>query len=115
MKYRIFQMVLGENDFDEGPKVDAIRGVMASFDNEKLRDRVARAIEFYDHVANVEANDLEHVFEIMNRWSEEDEERVERLLPLHSLSVGDVLEVDGMIYICASFGFIDLIKRNEAA
>lgn len=59
----------------------------------------------YEHVANVQTSDLDEAFLIMNRWSETDENRVERLEPLHSLSVGDVLVDGDMAFVVASFGF----------
>ncbi len=64
--------------------------------------------EHYNHVANVDANDMEKAFELMNLWN--DESKVERLGPCSSMSVGDILELeDGSKYRCASFGF----KRLE--
>jgi len=48
-------------------------------------------MEFYDHVADVDATNLDQIFMIMNRWEPSDEALVTRHAPLHSLSVGDVL------------------------
>lgn len=60
-------------------------------------------------VATVEADDLEHVFTIMNRWSATDEASVTRLARLHSLSVGDVvIDVDGNAHVVAPLGFTPL-------
>jgi hypothetical protein len=64
----------------------------------------SKYFQFYDHVANVDAADLEEAFTLMNLWN--DESKVERLGPLSSMSVGDILETeDGQRYRCASFGF----------
>lgn len=64
----------------------------------------AENFEMYDHVANVDTDDMEHAFTLMNLW--EDESKIERLGPLSSMSVGDILEMeDGSRFRCASFGF----------
>ena len=61
-------------------------------------------IQYYSHVANVDTNDMEAAFSLMNLWN--DESLVERLGPCSSMSVGDILEMkDGSKYRCASFGF----------
>ena len=59
--------------------------------------------QYYDHVANVDTNDMEEAFALMNLWN--DESKVERLGPCSSMSVGDILDVDGKLYRCASMGF----------
>jgi hypothetical protein len=60
--------------------------------------------QFYTHVANVDTNDMEEAFELMNLW--EKEYMIERLGRCSSMSVGDILEMeDGTRYRCASFGF----------
>jgi hypothetical protein len=46
---------------------------------------------------------MEEAFELMNLWN--DESKVERLGPCSSMSVGDILDVDGKLFRCASFGF----------
>ena len=64
--------------------------------------------EYYNHVANVDTNDMEEAFSAMNLWGEG--VAVEKLGPCSSMSVGDILEMeDGSKYRCASFGF----KRLE--
>jgi hypothetical protein len=73
----------------------------------------AEQFKFYTHVANVHnddpyTDDMEEAFKLMNLW--EDESKVEKLGEFcSSMSVGDILEVDGKFYRCASFGF-DLIE-----
>ena len=63
--------------------------------------------QLFTHVANVFAYDLDDAFRIMNRWSDEDESKVDRLTRLHSLSVGDVLvdEATGKAWLCAPVGW----------
>ena len=63
----------------------------------------AENFQYYAHVANVDTNDMEEAFELMNLWN--DESKVERLGPCSSMSVGDILDVDGKLFRCASFGF----------
>lgn len=59
--------------------------------------------QYYTRVANVDTNDMEEAFELMNLW--EDESKVEKLGPCSSMSVGDILDLDGKLFRCASFGF----------
>ena len=68
-------------------------------------------LKYYTHVANVHnddpyKDDMEEAFELMNLW--EDESKVEKLGRCSSMSVGDILEVDGKFHRCASFGFVAL-------
>lgn len=62
--------------------------------------------KFFNPVARVDANDMEHVFELTNRWH--DLERVRRYMPMHSLSVGDIIEChtgEHEYYMVAGYGF----------
>ena len=56
----------------------------------------------YVHVADLDTNDLEEAFAIGNIGPEE---KYTRHLPMHSVSVNDVLEKDGIYYRVASSGF----------
>jgi hypothetical protein len=61
-------------------------------------------LQFYDLVAEVDTNDMEEAFELMNLW--EHPERVTKIGSPNSMSVGDVLENEaGELFLCASFGF----------
>jgi len=62
----------------------------------------AENFQYYTHVANVDTNDMEKAFAAMNLW---EGATVEKLGPCSSMSVGDILEVDGKLFRCASFGF----------
>lgn len=65
--------------------------------------------KFYTHVANVNLDDMEAAFEAMNLWEESKYfDYVERLVCCSSMSVGDILEKDGQLYRCSSFGFTAL-------
>jgi len=62
-----------------------------------------------DMVATVDTTDLDEAFAIMNRWTDSDEAKVTRLAPLHSLSVGDILETDdGKFYLVDDWGFEEI-------
>ena len=62
------------------------------------------SFKFYEPVAEVDAVDLEEAFKLMNLW--EEPEKVRKLkMRVPSMSVGDVLEMDGDLYRVASFGF----------
>jgi len=62
---------------------------------------------YFEHVSNITANSLEGVFEVGNIGPEEN---IERLAPMHSVSVGDVVEdMDGKLHVVASFGFEEIV------
>lgn len=66
----------------------------------------AENFQYYTHVANVDTNDMENAFEAMNLWEESIYfEDVFKLGRCSSMSVGDILEVDGKLFRCASSGF----------
>ena len=62
--------------------------------------------KFFNPVARVEASDMDHVFELTNLWNNKD--AVRRFMPMHSLSVGDIIEThtgEHAYYIVADCGF----------
>lgn len=60
--------------------------------------------DFYDHVADVDTNDFEEAFRLMNLW--EEPTRVARFGKVASMSVGDVVEdMEGNLFMVSSFGF----------
>ena len=66
----------------------------------------AENFQYYTHVANVDVNDMDAAFEAMNLWEESIYfEDIFKLAPCSSMSVGDILDVDGKLFRCASFGF----------
>lgn len=67
----------------------------------------AENFQHYTHVANVDVDGFEQAFRAMNLWEEDENfDRVERLVPCSSMSVGDIVaDHDGTLYRCASFGF----------
>jgi len=57
----------------------------------------------YQLVADIKAVDLNHVFQIGNIGPEEN---IERLAPMHSVSVADIIEDEtGKQFVCASVGW----------
>jgi hypothetical protein len=68
----------------------------------------AERLGMFAKVAEVATDNLEEAFSIMNRFSEEDLQRITKVSPYHSMSVGDVAVKDGVRYLCASIGFKQL-------
>ncbi len=70
----------------------------------------AENFKFYTHVANVDVDGFEQAFRAMNLWEDDENfDRVERLGPCSSMSVGDIVaDHNGDLYRCASFGFTRL-------
>jgi hypothetical protein len=78
--------------------------IKAYFDREFERTFKPENFEYYTHVANVDTDDMEEAFRLMNLW--DDESMVEKLGSCSSMSVGDILVLEnGQRYRCASFGF----------
>lgn len=68
-------------------------------------DTVKEAKPLFRHVATIRAADLDHVFEIGNIGPEEN---INRILPMHSLSVGDIVKCYDTEYVVAAFGFEEI-------
>jgi len=68
--------------------------------------------EKFELVAMIDARDLEHCFQISNVGNQE--HRVTRFSPMHSLSVGDLLRDENDVYwVCDNHGFKKVeIKLN---
>lgn len=71
------------------------------------RDRVLEAIDMYEIVAEIEATDLDDVFNIGNIGPESSIKRFSRM---HSISVGDIITdlSTGKKVFVASFGFEEI-------
>ena len=118
MKYKIFQIKLSDAEVDHVNKHghDSVAKNSARLDmNLRANDTGKLAAEafnkgYYTHVSNITADSLEGVFHVGNMGPEE---LIERLAPMHSLSVGDIVEgADGVKHVVADFGFkkVDEIK-----
>lgn len=100
---KVYQIQLTDAEIAAINRGDHTEKTKAYFDrmfDETFKDENCK---HYTHVANVQTDDMEEAFELMNLW--EDESKVEKLGRCSSMSVGDLLEVDGKLYRCASFGF----------
>lgn len=102
---KVYQIQLTDAEVaDSNLVVGSSPRVKAYFDRSFDGSFKAENFQYYTHVANVDTNDMEEAFQLMNLW--EDETKVEKLGPCSSMSVGDILVLEcGWVYRCASFGF----------
>ena len=108
--YKVFQIrlsdadvdMINEHGHDSVPKQKARLGMQ--FDTDiNVKAKEAFDNKMYDMVSTIDANDLEDVFHIGNMGPEE---KITRLLPMHSISVGDIVQApDGLFHVVADFGF----------
>tara|TARA_B110000908_G_scaffold167969_1_gene221910 strand:+ start:64 stop:486 length:423 start_codon:yes stop_codon:yes gene_type:complete len=108
--FKLFQIKLSDADVDminehghdSVPKQRARLSMNFSKDIGKS-SADAFAAGYYDHVANITANDLEDVFHTGNMGPEEN---IERLNQMHSVSVADIVEDEqGVKHVVADIGF----------
>jgi len=108
--YKVFQIRLSDADVDminehghnSVPKQKAKMDMILA---EDINVPASQAFKdgYFEHVANINANDLEDVFEVGNIGPEE---QIERFKPMHSISVGDiVIDESGNKSVVASLGF----------
>ena len=109
--YKLFQIRLTEAEVNQVNKTghDSVPKqklrLNLQFVSEGFSTLVAKAFDkgYYRHVANITASDLENVFEVGNIGPEAN---IDRLIPMHSVSVGDVVEdLDGTKHLVANIGF----------
>jgi hypothetical protein len=122
--YKIFQIRLSDEDYakinETGhgsvPKNEAHLDIhAATYDDKDISSLVREAFDrgFYDHVADIEAADLDDVFTVGNVGPEE---LITRHAPMHSVSVGDVIEDDdGWRYVVLPTGFAPVAFNRKAA
>lgn len=111
--FKVHQVTLTEGDClwinglgfagaaEKSPKVNAYR--LATVER-----KFQEAFETgqFKHVATIDAATLDEVFEIGNIGPEE---KITRHAPMHSVSVGDVIQTpEGDFFAVASFGFEEL-------
>ena len=122
--FKVFQIhlsylqytILAEGKFPV-PKEQWRKRIQVAMDEDaqSIDKYVSHALEegFYDHVADIEATDLEDVFHVGNVGPEE---AITRHAPMHSISVGDVIEYDdGVRYVVLPTGFAPVAFDREAA
>ena len=103
---KVYQIQLTDAEIAAVNNGETSDRIKAYFDRSFERTFKAENFQYYTHVANVDTNDMEEAFALMNLW--EDESKVEKLGPCSSMSVGDILDVDGKLFRCASVGFDEI-------
>lgn len=110
-KFKLYQIHLTDAEVD---KVNAeghnsvpkhLTKLDMSFAKNDVGSLAKKAMDnnWYTHVSNITADGLEKVFEIGNIGPEEN---IERLAPMYSVSVSDVVENEnGEQFVCASIGW----------
>ena len=106
MMIKVYQIALTDAEFDAINRGEETEKSKAYFGRSFDRTFKAENFQYYTHVATVDTNDMEEAFEYMNLWNSDKVQKVTRLVS--SMSVGDILELDGQLYRCASFGFTQL-------
>jgi hypothetical protein len=103
---KVYQIQLTDAEINLVNSGETSDRIKAYFDRSFERTFKASNFEYYDHVANLVTDDMEEAFELMNLWN--DATKVEKLGPCSSMSVGDILDVDGTLFRCASMGFDEI-------
>ena len=106
LKFEVFQIQLTKEQIDE---VNSSEGQRPAFYEKYLnvtwkptKEAIAAARDMFSKVAEIEAQNLNQVFEIGNVGPES---RITRLAPMHSVSVGDVIVHKGNAFVVAPMGF----------
>lgn len=103
MMIKVYQIALTDAEIDAINRGEETEKSKAYFGRSFDRTFKAENFQYYTHVATVDTRDLEKAFEYMNLWNSDKVQKVTRLVS--SMSVGDILEYNGQLYRCASFGF----------
>ena len=105
---KVYQIQLSNAEIDAINSGETSARIKAYFDRSFEGKFKAENFQYYTHVANVDTNDMENAFEAMNLWEESiffEDIFIQTLDRCSSMSVGDILEYNGQLYYCASFGF----------
>lgn len=98
-KFYVFQINLTDEDYEIAEYKNRYLDTIMSPTPEAIRE----AESMYEMVAEIDAEDLEQVFEIGNVGPVE---KIKRIKPMHSVSVGDViLDSVGKAFYVDSYGF----------
>ena len=115
MKYKLFQIHItkAEHDKINAEGHDSVEKHKMKLDMSFSKDEASIAKKafdkgYYTHVSNITTDKvLEGVFEVGNIGPEEN---IERLHPMYSTSVGDiVVDPEGNKHVVASFGFKEVV------
>lgn len=98
-KFTVFQINLSDEQYD----THAIRELYLDTIMSPTDKAIAAARDLYEKVAVIEADSFDGVFRVGNIGPEHD---IERLAPMHSISVGDIIVADSneVVYV-APYGF----------
>ena len=113
MNYKLYQIHLTDAEVDlinsKGHNAVESHKMKLDMSFDKAPHKLAKAAMdkgYYTHVSNIEAESLEGVFEVGNIGPEAN---IQRLAPMHSVSVADVVEdSEGVRHVVASVGFKEL-------
>ena len=100
---KVYQIQLTNAEIDMINSGETSDRIKAYFDRSFEGKFKAENFQYYTHVATVDTRDLEKAFEYMNLWNSDKVQKVTSIVS--SMSVGDILEYNGQLYYCASFGF----------
>jgi hypothetical protein len=100
---KVYQIQLTNAEIDMINSGETSDRIKAYFDRSFEGKFKAENFQYYTHVATVDTRDLEKAFEYMNLWNSDKVQKVTSTVS--SMSVGDILEYNGQLYYCASFGF----------
>lgn len=103
MKYQIYQIQFSKLDEENDVLLDAYHYKLI----EIVAEHISENFKYFNKVAIIDANDLEDAFTISNLG--EEEHLIERLAPMHSLSVGDILiDEENKVFVVNTFGFTEI-------
>lgn len=113
---KVYQIQLTDLEITIANEGGSSPKLKAYFDRSFESTFKAENFQYYTHVANVDVDGFEQAFRAMNLWEDDENfDRVERLGPCSSMSVGDIVEDhDGKLYRCDSFGFTTLEDAQYA-
>jgi hypothetical protein len=100
---KVYQIALTDAEIDMINSGETSDRIKAYFDRSFEGKFKAENFQHYTHVATVDTRDMEKAFEYMNLWNSDKVQKITRVVS--SMSVGDILEYNGQLYYCASFGF----------
>ena len=128
MKVNVFQFNLTDVEREEVNKIgweatDRIskwgdKRLLDLAGDEAVAEFAAANIDEYELVVTVEVPDtdewkaLEMAYAAMNQWNKPEDITRHRMSA--SMSIGDICEINGQLFVCATFGF-DKLNLGEAA
>lgn len=90
---------------DHNVSTETRLAVTCDYHSSDWLDTVKEAKPLFRHVATIRARDLDHAFQISNLGPEDN---INRILPMHSLSIGDIVKCYDTEYVVAMIGFEEI-------